>query len=343
VDDTPVGLAADEDELFAVGPDLGTISGAPRDRIGGIDLATGAVSPWAPAMAAGPGPHAIAVSPTRGALVGGDAVAGSGQGILSLFAISPGAPAAPQATASAPGQATVAFTSPPDGGAPITQYTVTAQPGGATGTGAQSPIAVGGLSPGTTYTFTVKAANAAGQSPASASSNPVTVLAAPSPAPGGSGGPAPPTGGGGTTAAASPVRASAFKVTHKRFTVARAATALIAATTPKGTTFTFRLSAGAVSKITIARRLPGVRKGGRCVAPRKGARRRCTRYKPVGSLTRRRTKAGANKVPFTGRLGKKALATGTYRATLVATDAAGHHSQARTATFVVVRAKKRQV
>ncbi|MCI3927076.1 S-layer homology domain-containing protein [Paenibacillus sp. TRM 82003] len=70
------------------------------------------------------------------------------------------------------GQATVSFTPPTDdGGSPITGYEVTATPGGRTATGTGSPIAVGGLTNGTRYTFTVKAVNAAGESAPSAASN----------------------------------------------------------------------------------------------------------------------------------------------------------------------------
>ena len=57
------------------------------------------------------------------------------------------------------GSASVTFTAPSFSKLPITSYTVTASPGGATGTGASSPITVSGLSNGTAYTFTVTDAN----------------------------------------------------------------------------------------------------------------------------------------------------------------------------------------
>ena len=86
----------------------------------------------------------------------------------------PGAPTIGTATAGDQ-QALVTFTAPGStGGAPITGYTVTVQPGGATVAGATSPITVTGLTNGTAYTFTVTATNSVGTGAASAASNSVT-------------------------------------------------------------------------------------------------------------------------------------------------------------------------
>jgi uncharacterized repeat protein (TIGR01451 family) len=93
------------------------------------------------------------------------------------FEASPTVPQAPPIGAATAGnaQASITFTAPANnGGAPITGYTMTSNPGGITGTGAGSPIVVSGLANGTAYTFTVTAANSVGTSAASAASNSVT-------------------------------------------------------------------------------------------------------------------------------------------------------------------------
>ncbi len=46
---------------------------------------------------------------------------------------------------------------------------------------------------------------------------------------------------------------------------------------------------------------------------------------------------GADLMAFSGHIGRRALVPGRYRVTLVATDAAGNHSQARRATFRIVK------
>ncbi len=95
---------------------------------------------------------------------------------FTVAAVVPGAPTIGAASAG-DAQATVSFAAPAsNGGATITGYTVTSNPGGITGTGAASPIVVTGLTNGTAYTFTVTATNSAGTGSASAASNSVTPL-----------------------------------------------------------------------------------------------------------------------------------------------------------------------
>ena len=96
----------------------------------------------------------------------------------------PGAPTAVEATASN-GGATVTWTPPPNGNSPIASYTITPYIGAAaqpattiTGSPPASSATITGLTNGTTYTFTVTAANAVGSGPPSTASNAVTPVAA---------------------------------------------------------------------------------------------------------------------------------------------------------------------
>ncbi|MEI6051219.1 MAG: fibronectin type III domain-containing protein, partial [Opitutaceae bacterium] len=96
-------------------------------------------------------------------------------------ATAPSAPTGVAATAGA-GQATVSFTAPSDNGSAITSYTVTATPfsgSSVTATGSSSPITVTGLTPFTSYTFTVKATNLIGTGSDSAASAAVTPYSVP--------------------------------------------------------------------------------------------------------------------------------------------------------------------
>lgn len=93
---------------------------------------------------------------------------------FSIAAVVPGAPTIGAASAGDT-QATVSFTAPTsNGGASITGYTVTSNPGSVTATGTSSPITVTGLTNGVAYTFTVTATNSAGTGSASSASNSVT-------------------------------------------------------------------------------------------------------------------------------------------------------------------------
>ncbi len=63
--------------------------------------------------------------------------------------------------------------------------------------------------------------------------------------------------------------------------------------------------------------------------------RRCTRE--VAKLSRAGTRARRNRIAFSGRVGRKTLRPGRYRATVTATDRAGNVSAPRTIRFRIVR------
>jgi hypothetical protein len=108
-----------------------------------------------------------------------------------------------------------------------------------------------------------------------------------------------------------------FRATPALFAVARAGTPL-AARVARGTRFRYTLSEAARVTLKIQRALPG----------RRG------RYGTVGTLKRSGAK-GANRIRFSGRIGRRALRRGRYRAVIRAVDAAGNRSGRRTARFRV--------
>jgi DNA-binding beta-propeller fold protein YncE len=105
---------------------------------------------------------------------------------------------------------------------------------------------------------------------------------------------------------------SAFKLAPPRFKA-----------TPKhGSSFRFTLSERADVTIRLERRQL---RGKRVV------------FKPGATLSFKARASGANTLRFTGKAGKRPLTPGTYRATLIATDAAGNASVPRRAPFTVLR------
>jgi uncharacterized delta-60 repeat protein len=114
-----------------------------------------------------------------------------------------------------------------------------------------------------------------------------------------------------------------LRVTHRAFTVARTATprvgrAQAAGRRTRGTAFVFRLSRAATVTIRISRRT------------------RTVRTKRVATL-KRLGRPGGNRVKFSGRVGRRVLRIGRYRATLVGVDRTGSRSEPRTVTFRILR------
>ncbi|MBN1529213.1 MAG: hypothetical protein JW895_09145 [Thermoleophilaceae bacterium] len=152
------------------------------------------------------------------------------------------------------------------------------------------------------------------------------------PAAGGNGG-----GGNDTTKP----RVSRVGMSRRRFKVGRKRTPISAAA-KAGTTFRYTLSERSTVWIKIERALPGRRarkRSGPCRPPsrKRAGNRRCTRYKSVGTLSRSGEGPGRDSTAFSGRIGRRALKAGRYRATLRAVDGAGNRSSARRLGFRVVK------
>lgn len=113
---------------------------------------------------------------------------------------------------------------------------------------------------------------------------------------------------------------------------------------PVGSSIRFRLSQAGTVRLAIERRLPGRRANGRCVAPKPklSGRKRCQRFVKVGkTMTRKNLPAGAQRIAFSGRIGRKALKPGTYRLTASATPTVGIRPYvARRTTFIVLAPKR---
>jgi hypothetical protein len=149
--------------------DYTTVPGQPRIKapyaVGGDSIHAGPSGQAVLAYGAGPNASLTSVYATA-------------FGITNV-AVVPGAPSIGTATAGN-GSASVSGTAPAatNGGA-ITGYRATAMPGNITATSPTLPVNVTGLTPGTAYTVTLAAANAAGYGPESFASNSVTPAAAP--------------------------------------------------------------------------------------------------------------------------------------------------------------------
>jgi hypothetical protein len=107
---------------------------------------------------------------------------------------------------------------------------------------------------------------------------------------------------------------------------------------PKGTRFRYTLSEPARVVFTIQKAARGRKVGKKCRKPTRSNRRKraCKRFVRTGRFAVVSI-AGANSHRFSGRIGKRVLKPGRYRAVLVAIDAAGNRSVAKRLTFRVVR------
>lgn len=111
-----------------------------------------------------------------------------------------------------------------------------------------------------------------------------------------------------------------------------------------GTTFSFNSSEAGTLGVTFAKSSKGKKSGKKCVKPSKklAKKKNCTRWAPVKGSLALSAAAGQNKLKFSGKVGRKALAAGKYRVTFILTDAAGNASTPVTKTITVVKPKKKR-
>lgn len=205
---------------------------------------------------------------------------------------------------------------------------------------------VGGLShterpPAGQHVYAVSARDAAGNvGPRTDAAHTVTVTAADQ----AGNGPPPavqirPTG---TSADRTAPRLTEIAVRPRRFRVRRAGSRAPRRGTgrqaPAGTTISVRLSEAAVVAFRFERSEVGRRVGTGCRRMTKANRGNghCMRYVVAGTL-RPQLLSGRSNVAFTGRIGTRSLRAGTYRMSVVASDAAGNRSVKRTAAFTILQ------
>jgi len=148
--------------------------------------------------------------------------------------------------------------------------------------------------------------------------------APPGPPGGGPGGGGP--GGGGAPDIVAPV-ITGVSLTKAKFVAG------------KGTTFNFRVSEPGSVRIVISKSTTGRKVGKTCKPKTRKNRRkkRCKYQKTVTTINRPSVAAGNVSIRFTGKIGKRKLAPGTYRATFIVRDAAGNTAKAVTLVFKIVR------
>ena len=131
----------------------------------------------------------------------------------------------------------------------------------------------------------------------------------------------PPTGGPAPNASADALAPSisGLGLSNRRFRVGSRVTPLAARRVVVGTTFRYGLSEPATVTVAIQRAVAG------------------RRYVRAGRSLTRVAKAGANRLRFSGRIARRKLRPGTYRARFTAIDAAGNRSRTANVRFSVVR------
>ena len=131
-----------------------------------------------------------------------------------------------------------------------------------------------------------------------------------------------------------PTETLALAVSDFRFTPPR-----FRVTHKLGSNVHFTLSTAADVQLLIERVRFGRLVGGQCrpMSPESIGHARCKRLTRKGVLSYARRNSGTNFILFSGKVARRALVPGRYRATITASDASGNKSTPRQAGFMVLR------
>jgi hypothetical protein len=140
-----------------------------------------------------------------------------------------------------------------------------------------------------------------------------------------------------------PPTLSSAKLTHPSFAVSSSSTATTASRRarrkpPRGTVIKFGLSETATVTLTFTHNTAGRKHGHSCKPTTKPVAKklRCTATVMDGVLTRASEPAGSDRVPFSGRIGHRALEPGRYTLRIDATDPAGNKATPKTLHLIIV-------
>ncbi len=138
-----------------------------------------------------------------------------------------------------------------------------------------------------------------------------------------------------------PPTIGSLSIQPKRFAVAKAATALSARKRRRahqGATVRYTLSEPEKVTLVVEQTGKGRKKGHACVKAAKRLKHapHCVLLRTKGTLTRTGS-SGANQLAFSGRLGTRKLARGTYELLVSAVDSAGNRSAQQTVRFTIVK------
>jgi hypothetical protein len=150
-----------------------------------------------------------------------------------------------------------------------------------------------------------------------------------------------PSSGTPSATAASVLTLTGLRVAPNTFRVSPASTAINAAKKPsaRGTHISFEVSARASVSFAIVAATNGRRVAGRCrkQTAANAKHKPCRLELSMGTLTRANLPAGANTIPFSGRVGHTALKPGSYQLIVQASGAGGVMSNRAVTSFRVTR------